>query len=87
MSNKRLKPTCTAHNLNFNQVILYGYTSRGKTNLCPKEMDHTRESAYKRQLLGDISTSAGLNVGGLTSYLKDEEDNLKDLRENPPGES
>jgi len=41
------------------------------------------DNAYKVELLGDMNISTTFNVGHLTPYIEDEDEDIEDLRENP----
>jgi len=41
------------------------------------------DNAYKVELLGDMNISATFNVGALTPYIEDEDEDIGDMMENP----
>jgi len=48
-----------------------------------KIMHKVRDNTYKVELPGNMNISATFNVGDLTPYIEDEDDDIGDLRVNP----
>ena len=48
-----------------------------------KIVQRVGDNAYKVELPGDMNISAAFNVRDLTPYIKDEDENIGDLRANP----
>ena len=48
-----------------------------------KIMQRVGDNAYKVELPSDMNISTTFNVGDLTSYIEDEDEDIGDLRANP----